>query len=115
MGQSLAGATVIRTFDEMTLIVAIKSSCDGCRDFVHAPLDELKNVSVIVLSATPDLHNEWIEAAQPVLIAPEFLAALHVDAPPFYVLVDPVAKRVVSEGVVFSPAQVAAEIAPYLS
>jgi hypothetical protein len=29
-------------------------------------------------------------------------------------LVDPVAHRVVSEGVLFGPSQVAAEIAPYL-
>jgi hypothetical protein len=29
-------------------------------------------------------------------------------------LVDPLARRVLSEGVLFGPAQVAAEIAPYL-
>jgi len=98
---------------EVTLVVAIKSHCDGCRDFINADLSELR-VPVVVISADEDESSEWSDAQQPVLISPESFQLLDLRSAPFYVLVDPVAHRVVSEGVLFGPSQVAAEIAPYL-
>jgi hypothetical protein len=41
------------------------------------------------------------------------LAALDIRWPPFYVLIDPASRRVVTEGVVFDAAQVARETARF--
>jgi hypothetical protein len=75
----------------------------------------LDDVSVLILSDTSDAAGEWVDAVQPILVAPEALAALDIRWPPFYVLVDPARRLIVSEGVVFGPAQVAAEIRPYMT
>ena len=109
------GDEVTVALDGLTLIVAIKAHCDGCTDFVHSTLDELRGVKVLVLSESQDLEGEWANAVQPVLVAPDTLRELDVRWPPFYVLVDPATSRVVTEGVVFGPAQVAMEIAPHLA
>ena len=114
-GTTLQGETQTKTLDGLTLIVAIKQSCDGCRDFVNSSLDELHNVTVMILSDTGDNAGEWGDAVQPILVAPEVLVALGIRWPPFYVLVDPAQRLIVSEGVVFGPAQVAAEIRPYVT
>jgi hypothetical protein len=111
----LDGESVSRTLEETTLIVAVKQNCDGCRDFVFSALDELRSVAVMVLSATADLRGEWNGAVQPIIVAPETLKELDIRWPPFYVLVDPQLGQVISEGVVFGPAQVAEEIAGYLA
>ena len=114
-GTSLQGEAISRTLNGLTLIVAIKQSCDGCRDFVFSTLSELRDLPFVILSATDDLNGEWIDALQPILVAPQALADLDIRWPPFYVLVEPQQHQVVTEGVVFAPAQVAAEIAAYLS
>jgi hypothetical protein len=114
-GRTLDGDEVTRTLDGLTLIVAIKQSCDGCLDFVTSALDELGHVAVIIVSATIDLNGEWVGAKHEVVVAPELLVELGIRWPPFYVLVDPGNGRVVTEGVVFAPSQVAEEIAPYVA
>ena len=114
-GTTLQGETQTKTLDGLTLIVAIKQSCDGCRDFVNSSLDELDDVTVMILSDTGDSAEEWGDAVQPILVAPAALAALDIRWPPFYVLVDPARRLIVSEGVVFGPAQVAAEIRAYIT
>jgi len=98
---------------EVTLVVAIKSHCDGCREFITADLSEL-HVPIVVISAAEDDSSEWSDAQHPVLVSPESFRVLEVRSAPFYVLIDPVARRVVSEGVLFGSSQVAAEIAPFL-
>lgn len=113
-GTSLDGETVTVIFEGLTLLVAVKPSCDGCRDFVQSALHELDRVSVVVVSAVFDDHGEWVGAVRPVIVAPDVLEVLDVKWPPFYVLIDPGPARVVTEGVVFGPAQVAREIAPFL-
>jgi hypothetical protein len=114
-GTSLQGEAISRRLNGLTLIVAIKQSCDGCRDFVFSTLSELRDLPFVILSATDDLNGEWIDALQPILVAPQALVDLDIRWPPFYVLVEPQQHQVVTEGVVFAPAQVAAEIAAYLS
>jgi hypothetical protein len=99
----------------LTLIVAVKQNCDGCRDFIFSELHELSSVPVLILSATGDDNDEWTNARQHVIVAPQMLQELDIRWPPFYVLVDPEQRLVVTEGVVFGPAQVAKEIASYLS
>ena len=111
---TLDGESLEHTFRTRTLVVAIKSSCDGCRDFVHSPLEELRDVTTVIVSREADHLGEWTNALQPVLVAPELLDALDVKWPPFYVLIDPQRHVVLTEGVVFAPAQVAQEIASYL-
>jgi hypothetical protein len=98
---------------ELTLVVAIKSNCDGCRAFIDSDLDEL-GVPVLVISADEDGSSEWRDARQPVFVSSDAFGLLDVKWPPFYVLVDPINHRVVSEGVLFGPAQVAREIAGFL-
>jgi hypothetical protein len=96
-----------------TLVVAVKPDCDGCRDFVRGDLRELSAVDVLIVSGVAS--EEWLGAANDVLIAPEVMKELDIRSAPFYVLIDPSRLRVVTEGVVFAPAQVAAEIAGSLS
>jgi hypothetical protein len=99
---------------KLTLLVVIKANCDGCHDFLFSDLGEFAEIDVVFMSATDDTDNEWIDAPRPVLIAPDALLALDVKWPPFYVLVDPIAGLVRTEGVLFGPSQVAAEIASFL-
>ena len=107
------GAEVALELTEVTLVVAIKSDCDGCREFIHADLNELRP-PVVVISAIDDESSEWKGARQPVFVSPEAFRLLDVRWPPFYVLIDPLEHRVLTEGVLFGPEQVAAEIARYL-
>ncbi len=95
------------------MVVAIKGNCDGCRAFFDAPLHGFDQVDVVFLAAADD--EEWAGSSRPVLISPEALGRLEVRSPPFYVLIDPVVHAVLSEGVVFGPSQVAAEIAAFVA
>jgi hypothetical protein len=114
-GRSLAGEPVAGVFERMTLVVAIKPACDGCRDFVHSPLDELGDLDVLVVSADDDVAGEWASGTRPVVVAPRLLSSLDIRSAPFYALIDPSRGRVVSEGFVFAPSQVADEIRPHLA
>jgi hypothetical protein len=107
------GAEETVNLTELTLVVAIKSHCDGCQEFINADLGDL-GVPVLVISADDGISSEWHETRQPVFVSPEAFRLLDVRWPPFYVLIDPVARRVLSEGVLFGVQQVAKEIGPYL-
>ena len=112
-GHWLSGEPVTIDLTGPTLVVAIKHHCDGCREFVHSPLSEFEGQRVLVVSATDDPEGEWAGSLQPVLVAPDALAALDIRWPPFYVLIDPESRSVVTEGVVFDAAQVARETDRY--
>ena len=112
-GHSLEGRAWRRVIEGMTLIVAVKPNCDGCRDFIDGELDELNDVDVVIVSATAD--DEWRFARQEVIVSPQMLTELDIRSAPFYVLIDATRQRVATEGVVFSPVQVAAEIGSFLS
>jgi hypothetical protein len=112
-GHWTGGDEVTIDLTEVTLVVAVKSHCDGCREFINADVDQL-HVPVLVVSAEDDESLEWRDARQRVFVSTDAFRLLDVRSAPFYVLVDPVARRVVTEGVLFGPAQVAAEIAPFL-
>jgi hypothetical protein len=99
---------------KLTLLVVIKNNCDGCHDFLFSALEEFADLDVLFVSATDDTNNEWADAPRPVLIAPVALLALDVKWPPFYLLIDPIPGLVRTEGVLFGPSQVAAEIASFL-
>ena len=108
------GAETTVTLTELTLLVAIKSHCDGCQEFINADVSDL-GVPVLVVSADDGISSEWHETPQPVFVSPEAFRLLDVRWPPVYVLIDPVARRVRSEGVLFGVQQVATEIGPYLN
>lgn len=110
----MSGEERILELSGITLVVAIKPDCDGCRDFVHGDLKELAGVHVIVICATNG-GDEWDGARQEILMAPNLFDELDIRSAPFYVLIDPKSSRVLSEGVLFGPAQVAREIATYLT
>jgi hypothetical protein len=114
-GRALDGTLVRLAFDRPTLVVAVKPSCDSCRDFVFGGIEELDGVAVVVVSASADGASQWAGAARRVVVAPRLLEALGVRWPPFYVLIDPVGPKVIAEGAVFSAAQVAGEIAGHLA
>lgn len=103
--------TVLVELDATTLLAVVKPSCDGCRTFTHGDLGALSEVRVIVVSATAS--PEWADAWRPVFVAPSWVAASGVRGAPHYVLVDR-AGAVLTEGALFSPAQVRGEIADYL-
>lgn len=113
-GVTLKGETLTHSFRGLTLVVAIKTMCDGCRDFVNASLEELDAIDVVIVSATSDQGGEWSHARHPILVAPELMKELDVRWPPFYVVIDATTSEVVTEGVVFGPSQVAQEIALFL-
>lgn len=113
-GHWFEGDEAVVQFTEVTLVVAIKSHCDGCREFIAADLDEL-HVAVLVVSAEDGESSEWRDARQLVFVSPDAFTLLDVRSAPFYVLIDPIAGRVVTEGVLFGPSQVTKEIAPYLA
>jgi hypothetical protein len=102
---------VVVPLNGLTLIVGVKPDCDGCRPFIEEPLSEFDGIDLFVVSA---VDTKWANARRVVYYAPEFLAALELHWPPSYVLIDARSLRVVTEGVVFSPAQVAHEISSYL-
>jgi hypothetical protein len=113
-GRSLIGEEITVDLVGLTLIVAVKPNCDGCHDFIHGDLHELVNVHVIVVCATRG-DQEWDSALQTVVVAPEFMAELDLRSAPYYVLIDPASSRVLGEGALFSSAQVASEIASFLT
>jgi hypothetical protein len=113
LGRTLNGVGWRRVLEQMTLVVAVKPDCDGCREFIDGELTELDDVDVVIVSATAD--DEWRNARQDVIVSPETLTELDIRSAPFYVLIDAACLRVATEGVVFAPAQVAAEIASFLS
>ena len=93
-----------------TLVAVVKPACDGCRAFTHGGLGPLDDLPVLIVSASGGA--EWADAAREVLVAPEWVEASGVRGAPHYVLVDATG-LVLTEGVLFSPAQVAAEVAPH--
>ena len=109
------GAASTRRFERATLVVALKSSCDGCREFVESELEGLEGLDLVLIIASIDEAHEWRNARRPVVSSPELWEALDLRSAPFYVLVDPTRERVVTEGVVFSSTQVATEIARFLT
>ena len=109
----MAGRPVHLAVDRPTLVVAVKPDCDGCREFIEGDLEELGGLRVVPV-ARDDGAGEWARARREVVVAPELLDELDVRWPPFYVLLGP-GRQLLAEGVVFGPAQVAAEVAPYLA
>ncbi len=114
-GTSLSGEPVERTFRGLTLVVAIKPECDGCRVFAQSSLQEFGDLDVVFVASRAEENDEWRAVPHEIIVAPELLTQLDVRWPPFYVLIDATSHRVLVEGVVFGPAQVAAEIRPYLT
>jgi hypothetical protein len=112
VGVTPSGEERRREIRQVTLVVAVKPDCDGCREFVHGDLGDLSDVDVVIVSATSS--DEWVDARHEVLISPTFIRELDIRSAPFYVLIDPSTWRVLTEGVVFGPSQVAAEIASAL-
>jgi len=99
--------------DHPTLVIAVKSHCDGCRDFIYGSLDRFGSLRVLL--ACEKFDDEWLDAPRPVYEAPALLAALDVRSPPFYVLLLAPPSRVVVEGIAFTSEQVASEIASALA
>lgn len=113
-GVSLSGENQTVEFSRLTLVAAVKPHCDGCHEFIFGDLHEFEAVDVVIVSASASDDGEWDDATQPVLVAPEALKELNIRSAPHYVLVDAEISRVIAEGVIFSPAQVANEIASFL-
>jgi hypothetical protein len=113
VGRTSEGDVVSIEVRRMTLVVAVKANCDGCRVFLASDLSEFADVEVVFVSATPD--DEFRGALHTVVVAPLTLAELEIRSAPFYVLIDPSTMHVVAEGSLFSPTQVAREIAPFTS
>ena len=112
VGTTIDGEEWSTDVRRMTLVVAVKPHCDGCRTFLESDLAEFANVDVVLVAAAAD--DEYRVGRHEVVVAPSLMAQLEIRAAPFYVLIDPSTSRVVTEGTLFSPAQVAGEIAPFL-
>lgn len=112
-GLSLSGVERSIEVTSSTLVAAIKPNCDGCSAFVHGDLKELRDVNVVLVSATRG-NDEWDSAGREILVAPDLLNELGIRSAPYYVLIDPSSSSVVTEGALLSPAQVAREIERYI-
>ncbi|MHB1970293.1 MAG: hypothetical protein ACYCPK_08705 [Acidimicrobiales bacterium] len=108
LGDGRGGAVEIT---RTTLVAVVKPACEGCRAFTHGDLGPLADLRVVLVSASAD--PDWDDAARAVLVAPEWVEASGVRGAPHYVLVDGTG-HVLTEGVLFSADQVAAEIADHL-
>jgi hypothetical protein len=113
IGVTLDGTPWSRQLSRLTLVVAVKPECDGCSDFVEGKLGDLSHVDVVVISA--EANDAWRAEHREVVISPLSFEQLQILAAPFYVLIDAPQGRVVSEGSVFSPSQVAQEIASFFT
>ena len=113
-GVSLDGEIIEGEFARLTLVVAVKEECLGCRSVLESTLDAFGDVDVLIVSREPSAEPWWAASPHRVVVAPGLLEELDVRWPPFYVVVDPRGERVITEGVVFAPEQVRREIAPYL-
>lgn len=107
--EDVRGASVEIT--STTLVAVVKPACEGCRAFTHGDLGPLASLPIVLVSATAG--PDWDDAARAVLVAPEWVESSGVRGAPHYVLVDATG-RVLTEGVLFSAVQVAAEIAGHL-
>jgi hypothetical protein len=113
--QLLDGTIREFTFTRRTLVAAIKPQCDGCLSFLSSDFADFAALDVVVVSASAPVDEEWANATNEVFIAPTFLNDIGVHSPPHFVVIDPAPPRVVTEGVLFSPQQVADEIARALA
>ena len=68
-----------------------------------------------VTTLCTEICETWLDAVQPILVAPELMKELGIRTAPFYVLIDAARSLIVAEGTLFSPAQVASEIARHLA
>ncbi len=103
-GIDASGHTVSVPLSGRHLIVAVKPDCDGCRSMLDATSDDVAGLPMVFLAAQHS--DEWRD--REVLVSPGALEELGITWPPFYVVVD--SGRIVGEGVVFGPRQVAEEI-----
>jgi hypothetical protein len=98
-----------------TVLIAVKTECDGCRDIVNAGLEQVAGLSLIVVSDSDELDDSWDQVRSPILVAPGLLEQLDVRWPPFYVVIDPASSSVVTEGVVFGLEQVEREVSSFFA
>lgn len=115
-GRWSSGAAQTIGLNDLALIVAVKSDCFGCRDFVQSDPALFDSIQVVVISTTEDEKSEWERAPHQVLLVDQAVFdSFDIRWPPFYVLVNGKSGHVLCEGVVFGPSQVAEEIAPFLN
>jgi hypothetical protein len=93
-----------------TLLIAVKANCDGCRNFTDDEMEPLAQWPVLLVAHDLASAQEFRGSRNKVWCASELLDALDVKWPPFYLLIGPRPARVLTEGVAFDAAQIAAEI-----
>lgn len=97
-----------------TVVVVVKADCDGCRSFFHGAAAALAPATLHLVTRDDPALAAFSGAEPTVWRATALLDELAVRWPPVYLLLAPDPPRVLSEGVVFSPEQVRAELEPYL-
>jgi hypothetical protein len=113
--------------DRWTLLVFLSSRCDGCRPLWDALADPTAaglavDERVVAVTHGPD-HEDiaalralapagstGAEASPVVVMATDAWSAYRVLGPPFFVLVDGAADRVVTEGVAWGVSQIAGHV-----
>jgi hypothetical protein len=111
-GHSLDGQVRSIDLSARTLFIAVKPQCDGCHDFIYGDLHELEGFQVVVLSESVD--ESWTVTSQEIFLSPSAMTELDIRSAPYYLLVDGEQRAVLAEGTLFSPSQVADEIATFL-
>ncbi len=103
-----AGDLLTVRLNERTLVIAVKSSCDGCRLLLETDAD-FWGLPMVALCADDATAAEYADLATPVRRAPGWLAASGVSAAPFFLVVASDG-TVVTEGIPFDPHQVRDEV-----
>ena len=113
-GVDLRGDTVEGEFVGVTLVVAVKEDCLGCRSVFESSADAFGGVTTLLVAARTSEEPWWGETHHRLVISERLLADLDIRFPPSYVVIDAARATVVCEGAVFGPEQVKEEIAAYL-
>lgn len=103
------GTTVVLRLVGPTLVIVVKSSCEGCRRVLDADPDQW-GVPAVALCDDVVTALEYESAALVPLIAPEWLVASGVRSAPFYLVVGE-RGEVLAEGMPFDAAHLAGELA----
>jgi hypothetical protein len=98
------------TLQTRSVIVAVKTNCDGCHSFYEGSHHVLSAWPVLLIAQHRHDLNHFAGSAHRVFASSELWSALDIRSAPFYLLVAPDPGRIVAEGLAFSPEQVQREI-----
>lgn len=112
--RTLTGDEIVGELHGLTLVIAVKADCDGCRLLLAAPAQAFGDIHLLFVAAESSDEPSWRLSTPPVVVSPELLRDLDVRWPPFWVLVDGDSGVVRAEGVPFGVEHVVEALTPFI-